>query len=192
MPFSKSDNVPFIIDKVAQISNVRAKKLKILDIGCGWGKWGHLLRGWLDVEKCGPHKKEWENIIDAVEIFEPYITPAHIYIYDDIKVDDFRNLFQDSGKFYDLIIMGDCLEHVTMPEGKDFIQRVSKYCNYLIVSVPGYKDSQKSKLGNPAEEHKAWWCEHDFRSIQVEGVCDAERTGKLITAVYKFSSKTKV
>lgn len=180
--FSKSDNVPFILEKLRTISHNRNKKLKVLDIGCGWGKWGFLIRGWLDCEKNGPNKEEWQHKIDAVEVFEPYITPAHKYIYDQIIIDDFRNLFQGYGLKYDLIIMGDCLEHVPMKEGKECINRFRQFCDWLIISVPGYRDKQQAKFGNPYEEHQAWYEEKDFKDAETT------RIGSLLTAIYQKKS----
>ena len=184
--FSKSDNIPYVIDKLAVISKNRGVKMKILDVGCGFGKWGFLFRGWLDGEKNGPHREEWTHTIDACEVFEPYITPIHRYLFDQIILDDFRNLFRGAGKYYTLIIMGDCLEHVTLEEGKETVKRYLDYCSHLIISVPGYRDSQREKFGNPAEQHRAWWTEKDF--LEVRGDCDVKRTGKLITAHYSQNS----
>ena len=124
--------------------------------------------------------KEWVNTIDACEVFEPYLTPMHRYLYDQIILDDFCNMFRGAGKFYNLIIMGDCLEHVDKQEGIETVQRFREYCEHLIISVSG--NSRQAEFGNPAERHLAQWSEEDFKELG--GECDVKQTGLLITAHY--------
>ncbi len=166
MPFSKSDNVPQVIDILNRLSNGRKKKMKILDVGCGWGKWGFLFRGWLDTEVSGNQKEKWTHRIDGLEVFKPHITPVHTYLYNNIYTEDFRTFFKsDKMEQYDLVIMGDVLEHVVLEEGMQSIKDVGKKCKTLIVSAPNYKDNCKAKFGNPAEAHMAWWTKENFESM---------------------------
>lgn len=192
--FSKCDNVAHVIDLLCQISKGRKKTLKILDVGCGWGKWGFLFRGWLDVEVNGTNREDWTNKIDACEVFEPCITPAHRYIYDQILLTDFRDLFQGAGLYYNIIIMGDSLEHVSKNDGVATISRFMNYCDHLIISVPGYADRTYEKFGNPAEVHRAYWTPAEFYDLEVKGKikgeCSVHKTGKLNTVHYQSQRKS--
>ena len=182
---SESDNVPHILHLLRQISKCRATTMKIMDVGAGSGKWGFLFRAWLDQAIAGPDKAKWKHQIDCVEIFEDYISPVHKFIYDNIIIDDFRNLFRGSSSHYNLIMMGDCLEHVPMDEGIETIERYLDYCDNLIISVPGFTDRQGARFGNESERHLAWYTEDDFLKIR-KGKCSVARIGRLITAHYKM------
>ena len=185
MPFSRSDNAQPITDLVDLENKNKPGSLKLLDVGPGWGKWGFLMRGLLDAVVVGHDKEKWQHRIDALEIFPEYITPMHEYMYNNIYEGDFREFFKsDEMGFYDVIIMGDVLEHVTLEEGKQAIKDVSKKCTSLIISAPAFKDEQGEVLGNPHETHKAWWTEKDFKSVH--GLQYLQKHGMLWTAKYTF------
>lgn len=175
--FSECDNITYILNIVDQLKG----RLRILDVGCGWGKWGFLLRGWLDVDKNGPDRREWIHKIDACEIFEPCITPMHRYIYDQIILEDFRNLFQDAGLIYDIIIMGNCLEFVPKQDGIETIIRFLKYAKNLIISARVDKNEQEEYYGNAAMRRYSFWMVQDFQNI---GKCDVQQHNNLYTICY--------
>jgi hypothetical protein len=161
--------------------NGKMRPNSVLDVGMGWGKWGFLIRGQLDCCRNGAQKQKWTKRIDAIEIFEPFITPLHHYLYTNIYTIDFRDFQAPTN--YDLMIMGDSLEHVTKEEGKEFLQRAMQWSRNIIISVPGFKDSQGERLGNIHETHRAWYQPEDFSSILPN--CVVKVTGKLITASWR-------
>lgn len=107
-----------------------------LDVGACDGKWGKLLNGYLAT--------------DAVEIFKPNIEKHDLKsIYRRV----FEGGIQDyEYEWYDLIIFGDVIEHLTVSDA----QRVLKYaytrCSDLIIAVP-YLYTQGELYGNPWERH---------------------------------------
>ena len=175
--YSMHDNVHYIMSLV----NGKMRPRSVLDVGMGWGKWGFLIRGQIDCCKHGAQKQNWKTRIDAIEVFEPFVTDLHRYLYDNIYITDFRT-FQAT-THYDLTIMGDSLEHVTPEEGKKFLKRAMQFSTNIIISVPGFKDSQGTRLGNVHETHRAWYKPADFDSILPN--CVVKSTGKLITVFWR-------
>lgn len=112
------------------------KETKILDVGPGRGIYGILLR-----EKF---------TIDCVEIFPRYITDYGLnQIYNEVFVGNILNF--DYSK-YDLIIMGDVLEHLSLKDAQKLIDDICEKNIKVIVAVP-YNYEQGEWEGNIYETH---------------------------------------
>lgn len=107
---------------------------KILDVGACDGKWRKLL-------------PEYE-IMDAVEVFKP-------------NADNIQNLYRNvyctdicklNYPFYDLIIFGDIIEHLTVSDAQMVLRTAKKKCTDMIVAIP-YLYEQGELYGNPYEIH---------------------------------------
>jgi len=109
--------------------------IRVLDVGPGEGTYQELL---------GQHFKR----MDACEIYAPYISKYQLESkYGKVfnqSVVDFAN-FED----YDLVIMGDILEHLTVQQAQDVIARIP---GSLLVAVP-FEYVQGGSHGNEAERH---------------------------------------
>lgn len=108
-----------------------------LDIGAGAGIYGELLSD--------------HYFMYALEIFPPtyeYLKKSKHYRY--VYLDDIRTFNFING--FDLIIMGDVLEHLSIEDAKKVIEKCSKYCTYLMVAIP-YNYKQGAINGNVAEIH---------------------------------------
>ena len=97
-------------------------RTSILDVGPGRGKFAHILNEY--------HK------MDCLEIFEPFVEKYHLQqLYRQVIVEDIRN-FRFPAETYDLVIMGDVLEHLNASEA----QKVTKYLHSqgscILTSVP--------------------------------------------------------
>lgn len=97
------------------------KNSTVLDVGCGQADYYNLL-------------KDYFNKIDAVEVFEPYIREFSLKekynnVYN-VNILDFQF------EHYDIIIMGDVLEHIERKDASELIKKLSKKCNELIITVP--------------------------------------------------------
>lgn len=106
---------------------------KILDVGAGDGKWRFLLR-------------EYENMY-AVEAFlenMQWLTAYRMAYNADIRG------FQYD--WYDLIIFGDILEHLTVEEAQMVLEYAKPRCKDLIIAVP-FLYEQGAIYGNPYEVH---------------------------------------
>jgi 2-polyprenyl-3-methyl-5-hydroxy-6-metoxy-1,4-benzoquinol methylase len=87
------------------------KPSSILDIGLGNGKMGFIARDFLDVMLGEKHRREdWKIKIDGIEIFSDYIQEHQRAIYNEIYLGDALEVIDALGS-YDLIILGDVLEH---------------------------------------------------------------------------------
>lgn len=105
---------------------------KTLDIGAGAGEYGRLIR------KDSPGKR-----IDAIEIFEPYVERFKLReIYDRVFVSDIRDRdFLMSLDHYDLMIMGDVLEHLTKEEAIQVWRALKQKSTFIWISIPIQKGS---------------------------------------------------
>lgn len=173
MPTSEIEAVGDIVSIVRDL-----KPESIMEIGPGFGKYGHLFREYLDLENDACHEietnPETETIqqtgkgrkitessrgvyrfptrIDCCEAFGDYITPLHEYIYDEIRIGDCRET-EISG--YDLVTMIDVLEHLTLNDAATLIGRLIDGNGVVLVSVPAATEEQPDSFGNPFEIHKS-------------------------------------
>ena len=114
------------------------KNAKILDVGAGCGTYYNLL--------CD----KFENI-DCVEVFKPYIDKFGLSgKYKNV----FNcNIFGFEYDFYNLIIFGDVIEHLTVDDAKKVLEYARKRCDNMIVAVP-YMYEQGVCEDNVYEIHK--------------------------------------
>lgn len=108
------------------------KDSKILDVGACNGLWKRLLR---------------EYTMDAVEIFPPNV--VWLGDYRDIYNMDIYDFTYD---WYDLIIFGDVIEHMSVERAQKVLEYAKKRCKDLIVAVP-FLYKQGAIYGNPWEVH---------------------------------------
>lgn len=113
----------------------------VLDIGAGKGTYGSLL-------------KPYVGVIDAVEVWEPYINEFNLrYVYDDILLADVRDLVEDDFLDYDLVVFGDVLEHMSREDSLAVWSKAASMARYGLISVPIIHYPQGPEFGNPYEVH---------------------------------------
>ena len=159
MASSDSAQISTIIDLI-QIINPRS----VLDVGCGYGKYGYLSRECL-------MGHEWDKnrtIINAVEGFGQYITEMQRTIYNEIYVCSAMDFQEYLKRDYDLICIIDAFEHLAVQDGKKFIQETLKRCRYLLISIPRFVSVQGGYTEDPNkfEEHRAFWTRSMFKSLK--------------------------
>lgn len=136
MPYSDSSNIPWVLWALEEV----IKPKTVLDVGAGAGKYGDLVR-----------KYSSETHIDAIEVWEPYIQKFGLKEkYDDVYVADVRTFHTFA---YDLVILGDVLEHMTREEAIELWARISKEAKFAIISIPIIHYPQHEHEGNPYEVH---------------------------------------
>lgn len=123
---------------------------RILDVGCGAGKHGVLLREYLDPMP----------IVDGVEAWEPYVEKYNLRgIYSKLFIDDVTNLSQEILDQYDLVVMGDVIEHI---EKNAAIQLLDRIKGWIVIATP--LDHFHTDEGlPPTEAHISHWTKKDFQ-----------------------------
>lgn len=162
MPTSTYSHIPTVV-RFLQI----AMPSSILDIGLGNGKMGFIARDFLDVMLGQRHRKEdWKVKIDGIEVFPEYIQNHQKAIYNHIYIGDAFEVIDSLGD-YDLIILGDVLEHFKKEKAWQFFDKCAVHCNsYLVLNIPlGEKWTQPAIYGNPYEEHLSFWSYEYFETF---------------------------
>ena len=174
MPSSRSNHIPTVLNVVKQL-----RPASILDIGTGFGKWGFLLREYTDIassehDHARYSKGNWRVQIDGIEGFEPYVTPVHRYVYDNIYVGDARALLPQLDR-YDVILMCDVIEHLEKPEGTALLKECQRHANRaVIVSTPSKFVPQGPACGNDMEVHRSHWTGQHFHQLGTAVVKELE------------------
>lgn len=135
-----------------------------LDIGCGFGKYGVLLRERSDVRFKRYNRKDWTTIIDCVDAWGDYITELHKHVYSNIYIGDINSIV-DHLPSYDVIIMLDIIEHMEKKAGETLLKKIyNHHLNKLLVlSFPAYFHGHEgSDWDNPYECHKCLWKHSDL------------------------------
>jgi len=137
---------------------VQEKKPKIiLDLGTGIGKYGKLLKD----SGIGPYR------LTGVEINETFEERLQ-GLYDRIVWSDLVKYALDYSltphnmeKTWDLVIMGDVLEHLRKSEGIDIIEFYVYRSTYLYIQFPLFM-IQFSGGVHARENHVSIWADRDF------------------------------
>ena len=113
----------------------------ILDVGAGMGWYEDFIKR---------NKINYKKL-DAIEVWEPYIEKYNLKArYDNVFNIDAREW---NNWKYDLIILGDILEHMTKEEAIKLWDNISKQARFAIISIPIVHYPQGHENGNPYEEH---------------------------------------
>lgn len=134
MPYSYSKFKEEVKNKI--IEHIHPSSY-ILDVGAGSGCYGQMLKG------------KFERI-DAIEIFPNYIDMFSLKEkYDEVIVGDIVNF---DFFHYDLLIMGDILEHLSVEDAQMIVHTAESDSQALLVAVP-YMFQQGEEYGNIYETH---------------------------------------
>jgi hypothetical protein len=152
MPTSQFEQLPVIIKAIGDI-----KPTRILDVGCGFGKYGFCAREILET---------WKHIepqIDAIEGFEPYIGELQRLVYNKILImDAIEGLKLCDDKSYDLVLAIDILEHFTKEGGYVFLRELKRVGKTVIISTPKLVLDQGPLFENNYEIHKTQWNKNEI------------------------------
>jgi hypothetical protein len=160
MPSSHFNQLNEIVDLICL-----ADPDKLLDIGAGFGKYGFLAREYLELWNDGGDYRKWNRLIDGIEAFEPYITPVHRFIYNNVYIGNALDILPEITTKYDLIMMIDVFEHFTFEEGKKMLELCRKTARNVLISVPVCMSAQEAVFDNQFEIHRYPWKRKDFKDI---------------------------
>lgn len=159
MPFSRPIKIPTIINELTKI-----KFNSVLDIGCGYGLWGAMIRNYFEVANRHFAKWQWKIHIEGVEVEPRYNNPLW-WCYDYVHVYDFRKF--ETKKKFDLVLLLDILEHFDKDEGKQMLLKAEKLGKNIIISTPAKFIQNTGWEDYPSEEHKSLWSPDDFKGYQI-------------------------
>lgn len=146
MPYSAS-SLDALSAGLFQILNPRT----VLDIGAGAGKYGHMIRNVL------PHCE-----MTAVEIDPEYIETFSLRdVYNSVIEDDVLTLLKTPKIRYDMVVIGDCIEHIRKSAALDLLEFLVYRCQHIMVVYP-YKFLQDDTDGHAQEAHISIWKPQDF------------------------------
>lgn len=161
MPTSPYSHLTLYVDFLIDV-----RPESILDIGIGNGKMGFVARDLLDVMYGERYKRrEWQLKLDGIEVFEDYIQEHQKAIYNDIIIGDAFEVI-DSLRTYDLVVLGDVLEHFPKGKGWEMLDKCFSHTGKaLALFVPlGDGWHQGAIYGNDYERHLSCWYQHEFEA----------------------------
>jgi hypothetical protein len=166
MPSSRPNTIPAVIRLLRHL-----RPSSILDIGVGFGKWGHLFREYTDIlaaehEPARYHRRNWRVKIDGIEGHAAYLTPMHRYLYNTIHIGDATKLIRQL-PLYDFIFLGDIIEHLDKTAGRDFLRDcIAKARKATVITTPKFETHQPDLCGNELERHRSLWLAADFAKFK--------------------------
>jgi hypothetical protein len=136
MGYSNPENKPWAQQKIIELH-----PQTVLDVGAGQGTYLNLIREGLGAEV----------VVNAVEVWQPYINEFNLLNrYDKLFALDVRDITNFE---YDLVILGDILEHMSESDAINLWDKISKQAKYAMISIPIIHYHQDAINGNPYEVH---------------------------------------
>lgn len=160
-----------------------------LDVGCGYGKWGFLLRSYRTMEYGAAFK------VTGVDLFEPHIESLRGKdIYDSLHCCSAIELPFDDQSF-DSAVCCEVLEHLNREQGPKLVAELQRVCRQgFVISTPLYdclRGGGETLDGfNPYEAHQYCYKAAEFRALgftQVHGIGMQLPSWKLSTALSSLS-----
>ena len=161
MPSSTHVHISKMVDWI-----VRLQPTSVLDIGVGFGKWGFLAREYTDINAHRYQREDWRVRIEGVEAFPEYATPTYQYIYDQVHHGDLREVLPRLTT-YDLVIIGDVIEHFDKEVGLDLLRQLRQKSQYILLSSPTVFFTQEL-FENDFERHRSLWTVDDFEGFRFD------------------------
>ena len=155
MPFSSS----IFDDDMGKIVAL-LQPATVCDIGPGAGKYARIVRNVANEHQFTSH-------LTAVEIDDSYVSRFDLRsLYDTVIIGDATNLMKNPQCRFDLVIFGDCIEHLKKSDGIDLLNFLIYRSGYICIVYP---DSyvQDDWEGHAAEAHISVWGPQDFSGWEV-------------------------
>lgn len=156
MPTSDPSNIGPIVSEM-----IRLFPRSVLDLGVGFGKYGVLVREYLDAGRGLVARADWTTRLVGVEAHAPYKSALHDAVYDEFRVEDFGRSYRDYRDF-DLVLMLDSLEHLEREPAELMLTYLLEHNAHVLVSCPDGPLPQDAVNGNDHERHLSTWTEADF------------------------------
>jgi len=156
MPTSDVHNIVPILSVIQQLG-----PRSVLDIGCGFGKYGVLIREYLDVWNERLEAESWQVRLEGIDAFAPYHNPIWDFIYRKVHIGEAEEILPRLNQF-DVILIADVIEHLEHALAVDLVQCSLNKSQFLILSTPKEFYPQQDSNHNPYEIHRILWTQKDF------------------------------
>ncbi len=156
MPTSDVHN---IVPILSVIQNLQPRS--VLDIGCGFGKYGVLLREYLDVWHERLETEDWQIRLEGIDAFAPYHNPIWDYIYRKVHVGEAQEILPTLPEF-DVILIADVIEHLEREVAIELVRCGLSKGKFVVLSTPKEFYPQQDVNENPYEIHRILWTRADF------------------------------
>lgn len=148
--------VPGFMDSLSKELSAGLQEKIIVDLGCGFGIWGHILRSWSHIGGSEAYMIGCDVSLKILQKTKKY-NPYDEMIICDIKFLPFRE------KYVDIIIALEVVEHLNKNEGMKFLISLSTLAREkIVISTPYGLYKQHDTYEYQFEEHKSFWTEKDF------------------------------
>ena len=134
----------------------------VLDVGCGRGKWGYLLKVDYWYTKAGRRKNKL-NYLVGIDLHPKYLEFVKYHkVYDDLVLCDATLLpFRD--QVFDTVLFLEVIEHMVKNEGVKSLEEAERVaCCLVLVSTPSFFMKQEAKDANVFQKHLSKWTIKDF------------------------------
>src|SRR3954447_22905428 len=130
MPTSDHHNINTVLSILRALHPHR-----VLDVGCGFGKYGVAIREYLDVwfERLDP--ESWLVQLVGIEACEEYRNPIHDFVYNRVHYGEAQKVVPQLGTF-DAILIADVIEHLEKNEARELAKSCLEHSPVLIISTP--------------------------------------------------------
>ena len=155
MPTSDIHN---IVPIMSIVENLQPRS--VLDIGCGFGKYGFLMREYLDIWHGRYAPDKWQTRLIGIDAFPDYRTPVWDYVYDEVHAGEAQNVLPQLDSF-DLIVIADVIEHFEHEDAVDLVRSCMERSPVTIISTPREFYSQDALGDNPYEIHRTFFSAKD-------------------------------
>jgi predicted TPR repeat methyltransferase len=150
MPESQQpqDGINLVLQEI-----LKTPDMNVLDVGAGEGKWGRLLKGKV-------------KLIDGIEVWAPYIKkynliPQYDHLFNINMID-----FNYESAEYDIMILGDVLEHLKYDDAVNFINKSKNYIKTIYLIIPiSICHQDGGYFGNPFESHLYQWKDDELKKL---------------------------
>jgi SAM-dependent methyltransferase len=154
-------HLTFVIDVLRDL-----RPESVLDVGTGFGKYGFLVREYLDVYNYRIYRRDWKVVLDGIEAHEPYIMEHQRYLYNSLHRGDACRLIENLGQ-YDMVIAGDMVEHQEKANALRLLAAMTDHARkWVLISIPlGRSWPQEEYDGNQFDAHRSEWSARELRGL---------------------------
>jgi len=161
----------------------RLRPGRVCDIGSGAGKYGKLVRSLSSQLDFPVH-------CTAIEIDAQYVEQFALrQLYDEVVAGDALDLLKTPRARFDVVIIGDCIEHMRKSHAIDLLNFLVYRAGYILVLWPD-EAIQDDWEGHAAEAHISTWSVDDFRPWNVLHASRYVETGRMNIVLLRGYQRT--